>query len=108
MNKFEIKGNLVRDPVLKGKDEKACVFFTVAVNRASGNADFIGVKAFRKLAESVAKKLKKGSCVEIEGHISTSSYKDKDGETKYTTDLIAERIKRAEREATVGSDEEEE
>ncbi len=104
MNKFEIKGNLVRDPVLKGKDEKACVFFTVAVNRASGSADFIGVKAFRKLAESVAKKLVKGSCVEVEGHISTSSF-EKDGETKYTTDLIAERIRRAEREASVGSDE---
>lgn len=108
MNKFEIKGNLVRDPVLKGKDEKACVFFTVAVNRASGSADFIGVKAFRKLAESVAKKLVKGSCVEVEGHISTSSFQGKDGEMKYTTDLIAERIRRAEREASVGSGEVEE
>jgi len=39
-----------------------------------------------------AKKLKKGDFVYIEGEINTGSYEDKEGNKKYTTDVIVSHI----------------
>lgn len=47
---------------------------------------------FGKLAEIVGDHLKKGSLVYVEGHLQTRSW-EKDGETRYTTEIIAESMK---------------
>ena len=45
---------------------------------------------FGKSAEFAQKYLRKGIRIVIGGRISTGSYKDKDGKTIYTTDVIVE------------------
>ena len=51
-----------------------------------------GLCFFGKLAEIVGEYLKKGSLVFVEGRIQTRSW-DKDGETRYTTEIVAEGMK---------------
>ncbi len=53
-------------------------------------ADFISCVTFGKSAEFAQKYLHKGMRIVIGGRISTRSYKDKDGKTIYTTDVIVE------------------
>ena len=53
-------------------------------------ADFISCVTFGKNAEFAQKYLYKGMRIVIGGRISTGSYKDKDGKTIYTTDVIVE------------------
>ena len=53
-------------------------------------ADFISCITFGKSAEFAQKYLHKGMRIVIGGRISTDSYKDKDGKTIYTTDVIVE------------------
>ena len=53
-------------------------------------ADFISCITFGKSAEFTQKYLHKGMRIVIGGRISTGNYKDKDGKTIYTTDVIVE------------------
>ena len=46
---------------------------------------------FRKLAEIVAEYLKKGSQVYVEGRLQTRKWQDKDGQDRYTTEVVADR-----------------
>ena len=68
---------------------------TLAVNRrykrdGEQEADFISCVTFGKSAEFAQKYLHKGMRIVIGGRISTGNYKDKDGKTIYTTDVIVE------------------
>ena len=96
MNNVIISGRLVRDPELRyiPQSETAVAKFTVAVDRPMSKektADFIPVVAFGKTAELCEKYTAKGKRILIQGRIQTGSY-DKDGEKRYTTDVIAERV----------------
>ena len=69
--------------------------YTLAVNRrykrdGEQEADFISCVTFGKSAEFAQKYLRKGMRIVIGGRISTGNYKDKDGKTVYTTDVIVE------------------
>lgn len=48
---------------------------------------------FRKLAEIAGQYLKKGALVYIEGAIKTRKWHDKDGQDRYTTEIIASEMK---------------
>lgn len=50
------------------------------------------ISAWRGLAELAEKYLKKGSQVYIEGKLRTRQYQDKDQQTRYITEIIAEEI----------------
>ena len=52
-------------------------------------SDFIGIKAFGKTAEFIYQYFGKGSAICVEGEIQTSSWTDKDGNKRYSTDIIA-------------------
>lgn len=93
MNNGSIVGRLVRDPELrftKGSGKAVCSF-TVAVNRAMSKdkADFIPVTVWGKTAENCSKYLSKGSQVGVTGSAKSGSYDDKDGNKKYTIDMLA-------------------
>lgn len=100
MNKVIISGNLTKDPELRytSDSQMAVCTFTPALNRGKdkeGNdrgADFPRVIVYGRTAENCEKYLAKGRKVLIEGRIRTGSYKDKDGNTVYTTDVIADRV----------------
>lgn len=47
---------------------------------------------FGKLAEIAGEYLKKGSPVYVEGRIRTRKWQDKDGQDKYSTEIVADRM----------------
>lgn len=101
MNKSMILGRLTRDPDVRYSDNPegrlAIARFTVAVNRPvpkgeKEKADFISCVAFGRTAQLIEKYFAKGSRILVEGRIQTGSYKNRDGQTVYTTDLYTEKI----------------
>ena len=67
----------------------------MAVNRSfkkegQPDADFINCVAFGKSAEFANKYFQKGQQVAVTGRIQTGNYKNKEGITVYTTDVIIE------------------
>jgi single-strand DNA-binding protein len=72
--------------------------FTIAVNRQFNNqdgnreADFINIIAWRKQAEVICNYFDKGNQIAIEGRIQTGSYDDKDGNKRYTTDVVLDQF----------------
>lgn len=97
MNKWIGIGRLTRDPEVKRSEEKGtCVArYTLAIDRkikqeGQQNADYISCVAFGKAGEFVEKYLKQGTKIAVTGRIQTGSYKNKEGKTVYTTDVIVE------------------
>lgn len=97
MNKIIIKGNITKDLDLKYTSTNVAVLkFSVAVSRSYTNAsgeketDFINCVAFKKNAENIQKYFTKGSGILICGRLETGSYDDKDGNKKYTTEVMVD------------------
>ena len=111
MNNVVLMGRLTRDPMQRIANtvngEMEIASFTLAVDRrrarTSDNgeqtADFIRCTAFGKQAEFVNKYLHQGTKICLSGRIQTGSYTNKEGQTVYTTDVIAENIEFAESKA---------
>ena len=77
--------------------QMAIAKFTLAVDRPKqkdkeDGTDFIRIVTFGKTAENCGKFLGKGNKTAVQGRIQTGSYKDKDGKTVWTTDVIADRV----------------
>lgn len=98
MNKAFLIGRLTAKPELKYTNSNVAVTsFSLAVDRpvredGTKEADFIEVRVWRKQAENVCKYLDKGSLVAIEGRVQTEKFTTKDGENRYKTLVIAERV----------------
>lgn len=97
MNNVSLVGRLVRDPEVRyGQNESVSVAkFSLAVERkwkrdGEPTVDFINCTVFGKSAEFTEKYLRKGMRVAITGRIQTGSYKNKDGQTVFTTEIIVE------------------
>lgn len=97
MNKVILIGRLVRDcnvTYTQGAETICIARYTLAVDRrgkkqdGQPTADFISCVAFKNNAEFAEKYLRQGTKIAVEGHIQTGSYKNKDGQTVYTTDVI--------------------
>ena len=98
MNKVILIGRVVRDAEIRysqGANSTCIARYTLAVDRkfkqeGQPNADFINCIAFGKLGEFAEKYLRKGVKIAVSGRIQTGSYKNKDGNTVYTTDVVVE------------------
>lgn len=97
MNNVSLVGRLVRDPEVRyGQNESVSVAkFSLAVERrfkrdGDPTVDFINCTVFGKSAEFTDKYFRKGMRVAITGRIQTGSYKNKDGQTVFTTEIIVE------------------
>lgn len=97
MNNVSLLGRLVRDPEVRyGQNESVSVAkFSLAVERkwkrdGDPTVDFINCTVFGKSAEFTEKYFRKGMRVAITGRIQTGSYKNKDGQTVFTTEIIVE------------------
>ena len=95
MNNVSLVGRLVRDPEVRyGQNESVSVAkFSLAVERrfkrdGDPTVDFINCTVFGKSAEFTEKYFRKGMRVAITGRIQTGSYKNKDGQTVFTTEII--------------------
>jgi len=101
MNKAIIVGNLTRDPELKTLPSGAKVAeFGVATNRVwndqtgqkQESVEYHNIVVFGRQAETSAQYLRKGSGVLIEGRIQTRNWEGADGQKRYRTEIIAERV----------------
>ena len=101
LNKAFIFGNLTRDPELKSLPSGTPVTnFSIATNRVwkdkdgkqQESVDFHNVVVFGRQAETVSQYLRKGSSALIEGRIQNRSWDGQDGEKKYRTEIVADRV----------------
>ena len=99
MNSVVLIGRLARDPELSytPSNQTPLCRFTIAVDRPRRNgedtgADFIRITVWGKQAETCDRYLSKGRQVAVSGRIQTGSYKNRDGATVYTTDVVADRV----------------
>ena len=99
MNKCILVGNLTRDPELTQTQSGISMCrFSIAVNRNYSNAngereaDFINIVAWRGLAENCGKYLAKCRRVAVGGLVRTRSYDDKDGNKRYSTEVVADDV----------------
>ena len=93
-NRCMLIGNLTKDNELKQAGQTQVLRNTLAVKREfkKDETDFINIIAFGKTAELIAKYTQKGSKLYVEGAIQVSSYDDKDGNKRYSTDIIVRNI----------------
>ena len=98
LNQVVIVGRLVKDPELRETQSgKKVTYITLAVPRSYKNVDgeyetdFIDCTLWTTVAQSTTQYCKKGDLLGVKGRLQTSTY-EKDGEKKYTTDIIAEKI----------------
>lgn len=99
MNSVVLIGRLTRDPEVRyiSENQMAVATFTVAIDRPTRSGqekktDFPRVTVFGRQAENCERFLAKGRLVGIQGRIQTGSYTNKDGQTVYTTDVVADRV----------------
>ena len=99
MNRVTLIGRLTAKPELRYTSANLpYARFSIAVNRNFRNnegqteADFINVIVWRKQAENVCNFLDKGRLVSVDGRLQTGSYTDKDGNRRYTTDVVADSV----------------
>jgi len=95
-------GNLTRDPELRYLPNGTAVCtFGLATNRswkdANGqvqeDAEFHNIVAWAKMGEICHQLLAKGMMIYIEGSLSTRSWEDESGTTKYKTEIRADEMK---------------
>ena len=98
MNSVVLIGRLTRDPELSYTPSQTAVcHFSIAVDRPRRNgedqgADFIRITVWGRQAETCDRYLSKGRQVAVLGRIQTGSYKNREGATVYTTDVVADRV----------------
>jgi single-strand DNA-binding protein len=103
MNNVSLIGRLVKDFDIyrtgKGKDASVVGKVTIAVDNpykkdedGNNTADFIRITVFGSTADFAEKYLKKGTRIGLLGRIQTGSYEDEDGNTVYTTEVVAHNL----------------
>lgn len=98
MNSVVLIGRLVKDPDVRytAGTQMAVANFTIAIDRYVKNGekqtDFPRITVFGKQAENCEKFTAKGRLIAVQGRIQTGSYKNKAGDTVYTTDVVADRV----------------
>jgi len=98
LNKVMLIGNLGRDPEIRyTTGGQAVANFTLATTEKYTNkagdkkedTEWHRIVAWGRLAEICGEYLTKGRMVYIEGSIKTRSWEDKEGNTKWTTEIVA-------------------
>jgi len=101
VNKAIIVGHLGSDPEVKYMPSGGAVCnFSVATSEQWKDKDgakqerteWHRISAFGKLAEIMGEYLRKGSAVYIEGRIQTRKWQGKDGQDRYTTEIVAKEM----------------
>ncbi len=101
LNKVQIIGNLGRDPEMRfTPNGRSVANFNVACNRRYTTGDgeqrddteWVRVVCWERLAELAGQYLSKGSQVYVEGRLQTREWEDRDGNRRWTTEVIAREI----------------
>jgi len=95
-------GNLGRDPEMRyTADNTAICNFSIACEEQwkdkSGakqtKVEWVRISTFGRLAEICGEYLKKGSQCYVQGRIQTRKWTDKEGNEKYTTEIVADQMR---------------
>lgn len=101
VNKVILLGNLGKDPEIRQLETGVKVAsFSLATTESykgkDGNrvdqTEWHNIVLWRGLAEVAEKYLKKGNTVYVEGKIRTRSWEDKEGNKRYTTEIIGDNM----------------
>ena len=100
VNKVILIGNLGKDPEVRRLENGSVVAsFSIATSeiytdKSTGikkeNTDWHDIVVWRGLAEVADKYIKKGYKVYVEGKLKKRSWQDKEGLTRYTTEVVAD------------------
>ncbi len=101
MNRLILLGRMVRDPEVRynqAAEPLAVCRFAVAVdrpyskNRQEGEptVDFINCVCFDKRGENIGQYFRKGNRIAVQGRLQVNNYTDKQGNKRYSTDVIVE------------------
>jgi single-strand DNA-binding protein len=100
-NKVQLIGRLGQAPEVKHLDSgKTVANFNLATNdnykNAKGelieNTEWHNLVAWGKTAEIIEKYVQKGSEIAIEGKLTNRSWEDKDGNKRYTTEVLVNEL----------------
>ena len=99
INKVILIGNLGRDPETRySQGGSPVTTFSLATtdqwrdrdtNEQQERTEWHRIVCFRRLAEVAGQYLRKGSKCYIEGSLQTRSWEDREGQTRYTTEIVA-------------------
>ena len=101
VNKVILLGNVGKDPEVKYFDNDVAVAsFSIATSETykdkEGNkqtkTEWHNIVAWRWLAKLAENYIKKGTQIYVEGKLTTRSWDDKDGNKRYTTEIVANSI----------------
>ncbi len=101
VNKVILVGNLGRDPEVRymPNGEAVCNFSIATTDTwkdKSGarqeRTEWHNIVMYRKLAEIAGEYLKKGRPVYIEGRLQTRKWQTKEGQDRYTTEIVADQM----------------
>lgn len=101
VNKVILVGNLGKDPEVRHLESGAVVAnFPIATSETykdkNGNkqeqTEWHNIVLWRGLAEIAEKYLRKGNQIYVEGKLKTRSWQDKEGNTRYTTDVVGDNL----------------
>ena len=99
VNKVILLGNLGRDPEIRSMQSgKKMASFSIATSKRwkdrntqeqKENTSWHNIVVFNEgLVDVIEKYIKKGSKIYVEGELSTRKYQDKDGNDKFTTEVV--------------------
>ena len=112
VNRVTLIGNLGRDPEARHLEGGLVVAkFPLATNESyrdkSGEwqtlTEWHDVVAWRGLAERVERSLKKGSLAYVEGKLTKRKWQDKDGNDRYSVEIVAQSIRFLDKRESSGS-----
>ena len=99
LNKVMLIGNLGADPEIRYTPSGAAVAnfnmatkaqWTTKEGEKQDRTEWHRIVAWRRLGEICGEYLHKGSLVYIEGRLQTRSWEDRDGNKRYTTEIVAQ------------------
>lgn len=98
LNQVVLVGRLVDDPVVQEHENGSkSSYLKLAIPRSYKNAegeydvDFIDCKLWNNIAQNTSEYCRKGDIVGVKGRVQSSSY-EKDGEKKFSMDIVAEKV----------------
>lgn len=101
INKVILVGNVGRDPEIKHLDNNVAVAtFSLATSESYKNkngekvtnTEWHNIVLWRGLADIAEKYIRKGSQIYVEGKIRSRSWDDKDGNKRYTTEILGDTL----------------
>lgn len=92
MNSVVLVGNLGADPELRQAGDKSVCNFRIATSEYNDKTEWHSIVVWGNQAESCGQYLNKGSKVAIHGRLQTRQWEDKEGNTRYTTEIVAQNV----------------